>query len=322
MRRVSIKEKIMTTIDSFQTKYPTQMGFFYGLLSPFLFNCANYISRDMSARHPPFQIVYMFSFQMFVYNYMLLRLRGIPLVLKGPDANKLSIYRVLLSCFGCAFLFYAFPLLSYSEGLVIMNIGPVFSGILAVFFLGEVYDLSLFLNTVISLLGVILIAKPVFLFGTTENVLFPQRSLGILFILICTITGSFGTIIMKKLSGKAEAPVMAAWFGFSLSACFGILQIFSGIHSLTLKEYLLLIINGTLEASGQLIIGQAYKYGKATTISMLGYSRILYAYMTEIFMDGVIPDNLSIIGSMCIFSSLFVTIHKLNKAQRASNAKA
>jgi len=308
---------VFTLISHFQDKYPSLMGFIYGLLSHFNFNCANYVSRHVSARHSAFQVVYMFSFQMFVYNYLILRARKIPFILKGGTLNNLALRRGLLIVIGCALLFNAYPMLSYSESVVLLNIGPIVSAILAVWILNERYGWDLLVKSCVSLFGILLIAKPAFLFGESENTLFPNRSLGIMMILIFVLLQGYANIVLKQLSSKADASIVAAHLGMSLAISFGFFQLFVGADNLTLHEYFLLTINGVLEASGQFFSGQAFKYGKATTISMMSYARILFAYTTEILIDGIIPDVLSIIGSCLVFSSLFVTIY--SESQKKKN---
>ena len=139
----------------------------------------------------------------------------------------------------------------------------------------------------------------------------------IMMILIFVLLQGYANIVLKQLSSKADASIVAAHLGMSLAISFGFFQLFVGADNLTLHEYFLLTINGVLEASGQFFSGQAFKYGKATTISMMSYARILFAYTTEILIDGIIPDVLSIIGSCLVFSSLFVTIY--SESQKKKN---
>jgi len=311
-------KNLLHLIVHLQNKYPSQMGFFYGLLSNFIFNCGNYVSRHVSANHSPSQVVYMFSFQMFSYNYLLLRARNIPFILPGGFVNSLAIGRGLLTIICCALLFNAFPMLSYSESLVILNIGPIVSALLAVWLLKERCGWDLLVNSMLSILGILLISKPSFLFGEVENNIFPNRSLGIMMILLCVLIGAYGTIVTKRLSDKSDASIMAAHLGMCLAIGFGPMQIFMGATSLTFNEYVLLAINGFLEAAGQLLTGQAFKYGDATTMSIMGYSRILYAYLTEILIDGIVPDFLSIVGSVLVFSSLFVSFYSSSTANNSA----
>jgi len=309
--------KALDLILHFQDKHPTLIGFLYGLLSRFNFNCSNYVARHVSAHHSAFQVVYMFSFQTFIYNYLILRARKIPLTLRGGQMNALSLRRGLVTAISSALLFNAYPLLSYSESVVILNIGPIVSAIFAVWLLNETYGWDLLIKSIVSIFGILLIAKPAFLFGETENTLFPYRSIGIIMTLLFVLMSGYTNVAIKKLSSKADASVMAAHLGLSLSICFGIFQLFVGVDSLTLREYFLLMITGIFEASGQFLNGQAYKYGKATTITMMSYSRILFAFLTEILIDGIIPDFLSCIGSLLVFSSLFVTIY--SESQKKKN---
>ena len=76
--------------------------------------------------------------------------------------------RVVLGVVSFGFYIYSLTLLPLSEASVLNMTVPVTAGIFAALILKEKYDLSLFLITIFSFMGVVMIAKPSFLFGDHE----------------------------------------------------------------------------------------------------------------------------------------------------------
>ncbi len=316
---MGIKTALTNITASLEQNYPTQIGFFYGLFCQLLFITANYFARRLEYDHPPFQIVYLFSIQMFLFNYWIIRDKGGQFVLKDTKTNVLAFVRSFMMLVLCGFLFYAFPLMSYGEGQVIFNTSIVLTGILSVFFLAETYDFALFFSTVINFGGVILIAKPSFLFGERVDENFPDRTLGIILMILAALMDGIAYVLLKKLSFGAEASMMAAMLGLFLSLGMGLLQLFNGADMLNFGEYMIMLFIGVLEAGAQYYMGKAFAFGKASIISLTAYTRIVYAYLLEVIIDGLNPDSLSVFGSFLIFSTVFVTIYK-NKDKESKAA--
>lgn len=81
--------------------------------------------------------------------------------------------------------------LPLSEGSVLSMTTPVFAAIFSVFFLKESYDITMLLITLMSLMGVVFISKPTFLFSSDEiiDVDGTDRLIGTTSILFASVMG-------------------------------------------------------------------------------------------------------------------------------------
>lgn len=89
-------------------------------------------------------------------------------------------------------------------------------------------------------------------------------------------------------------------------------------EKMTLVQFLYLILAGIFASIGQFGITIAYKYAKAKEISIFDYSNIIFSAIISFILFGVLPDYLSIIGYLVIFSvSLYMFLYnkKLDKIE-------
>lgn len=87
---------------------------------------------------------------------------------------------------------------------------------------------------------------------------------------------------------------------------------------MTLLQFIYLVLAGIFASIGQFGITIAYKYAKAKEISIFDYSNIIFSAIISIIVFNVIPDSLSIIGYIIIFSvSLYMFLYnkKLDKIE-------
>jgi len=68
--------------------------------------------------------------------------------------------------------------------------------------------------------------------------------------------------------------------------------------------------------AGSFLMNYSMKFGDAGKISLMGYSEMLFGYLLDIFLLGTRPEFYSIIGSMLIFSCIFIQIYEITKRNR------
>ena len=240
-------KSFLTFCGTVEHKYAAIIGFAYGILSNFFFTTANFIARRLETKYPIFEIIYLFSIQIFLYNYLLLKRRGISFSLSTALKNKWALFRSWIGTVETGFLFYGFPLMAYSEALVIFNTSPALSGLLAVPLLNEKYSLSLFVSAVLNLSGVVLIAKPETLFGVVNESqeMYEYRVLGIIMMLLAASLDGILQVSTRKLSTfSINASILAALFGITLSLGAITMQLFEGSAALSAYDYGLMLFIG------------------------------------------------------------------------------
>ena len=85
---------------------------------------------------------------------------------------------------------------------------------------------------------------------------------------------------------------------------------------MTLAQLLYLILAGIFASVGQFGVTIAYKYAKAKEISIFDYSNIVFSALISFMLFGTLPDYLSVVGYIIIFTvSLYMFLYnkKLDK---------
>ena len=227
---------------------------------------------------------------------------------------------IIASTAATCFSYYALVYISAGDAIAIMFSSPIFTGIMAWIFLREKLTLldALFLS--LTIVGIVLIARPSFIFVGLQV---PQHSnvvLGVIAALTSTVSISASTVVMRKLGKTNIHP-------FSLLVILGVtgtllVSIVASILNVWKIpqcgfERIILIISGILAIAGHVPILYAIKVEKAVNVAMFRTNMVIFTIIFEFAIFGTTPFYLSLIGTgLIIFSSLGTTIKKWNTANR------
>ncbi|XP_078247452.1 solute carrier family 35 member G1 isoform X2 [Pogona vitticeps] len=140
------------------------LGLFYTLLSAFLFSVASLLLKKIEDVHSVEVSAFRCVFQMALVLPGLIYYKTGFL---GPKAKRMFLFfRGLLGSSAMILLYYAFQVMPLADATVITFSSPVFTSLLAWIFLKEKYSPWDLLFTLFTITGVVLIARPPFLFGT------------------------------------------------------------------------------------------------------------------------------------------------------------
>ncbi|SPO25167.1 uncharacterized protein UTRI_02726_B [Ustilago trichophora] len=121
----------------------------------------------------------------------------------GPkEVRKLLALRGFVGFFGLFGLYYSLQFLSLADATVITFLGPLATGLLGYLVLGEPFTLRETFGGIISLSGVVLIARPAFIFGrkTADSDL--DQSLTVDLVNATTSTGQSSTVQIGSAIAK------------------------------------------------------------------------------------------------------------------------
>ena len=139
-------------------------GLRYMVLAAFFFSLMALLVKVAGQRLPSAQLVLARSVVGLVLSYGMLRQAGLAM---GGQRKGLLLFRGLIGFGGILCFFYALTRLPLAETTVIAYTSPVFTAILAALFLKETLRAKEIAGLVLSLTGVLFVAQPAFLFGTT-----------------------------------------------------------------------------------------------------------------------------------------------------------
>ena len=145
-----------------EKRFPSTIGYIYYMIATCFFSVANLFTGK--ARHiPTLQMAYYRFLTLAVMIYINNKNQKVPLLTNNKRLNVLLICLGLTTTIGLPNLIRGFQLVPLSEASVIMQ--PVVANILAALFLKEIYDFLQFVSAIFCTIGVLMIAKPEFLFS-------------------------------------------------------------------------------------------------------------------------------------------------------------
>ena len=216
----------------------------------------------------------------------------------------LLILRSILGCFGFALNYYALHLMQLGDTTVIVHAAPVFVCIFARIFLKESCK---FLNLgliFLTMIGIILIVRPSFLFGSLEN---PVDWKGPIFAIISTLLSSNIYVVLRSLQDVHHSVTMAV---FSVLASGMTSVIIIATHDVCCpKSYLdisLIIANGVLTYLGTFFKTIALRMEGAGPVSIVRTADIFFAFTWQYLIYKIVPDTVSIVGAILIVSCVFL----------------
>lgn len=232
-------------------------------------------------------------------------------LLGKKENQKLLLSRSLLGLSGVYLLFSAISAgLPLTDANILSRLNPAFVTLFACLFLKEKIP-SLHIPALIMIfLCAILVIKPTF-------------DLSILPALAATGTalcaGGAYTLV-RFLKGREEPATIV--FYFSLTSVVAML-IPTVIHFVmpTPAQFFWLLVIGLTASVGQFGLTFAYKFAKASEVSIYSYSTILFALLLDVVFWQKIPDAWSLLGGAGIITAAIVLFRQNQKEDQKKAAK-
>ncbi|MEM9435879.1 MAG: DMT family transporter [Pseudomonadota bacterium] len=283
---------------------PNLRAVLLALLAFAIFATHDAIVKFLGADYSAFQIVFfsvLFSFP--IATLLLLRDRTAETLI--PKHPYWVAARTLAAVITGATAFYAFSALPLADTYAILFASPLIITILAVPILGERVGLRRGIAVLVGLAGVIIVLRP----GVTE------LSVGHLAALVCAISGSFASIIVRRIGREERSIVLIL---YPLVANFVLMGALMPLvyDPLPVDHLGLLFAVAALALGATLCLISAYKRGEAAIVAPMQYSQILWATAYGFFFFGEIPQwNTAVGAGVIILSGLYIVLRESRKAE-------
>lgn len=202
--------------------------------------------------------------------------------------------------------FYAIIHLSIGDSSLLNRLSPVFVTIVACLFFKERIDRKQFLGIIFMLLGAVLVIKPSFSMTIIPSLI------GIL----SPMLGGISYNLIRALKDKVNPNVIVFLFSLFSVLC-SIPLMYSDFVLPNASQLFFLIAIGVTASMGQFGLTYAYKYAKASEVSIYNYTGIIFGMLLGFAFFGEIPDAFSILGATIIITTailLYRHNQKLNDA--------
>lgn len=223
-------------------------------------------------------------------SWLVLFRAGTPL---GGREPRLLLLRGVLGFLSLTCFYYAVVHLPLADATVIQYTNPVFTALIAALLLKEALRRREVALTLGSLVGVVLVTRPSFLFGGEGAGLAP---LGVAAAIAGALFSASAYVTVRRLRGE-EPMVVVFWFG-AVSLVLGLPFLLVGDPRLPQGwEWLLLLGVGVSTHLGQVFLTRGLMLEPAGRATAVGYLQILFAAVWGLLIFGERPDAATALGA-------------------------
>jgi drug/metabolite transporter (DMT)-like permease len=292
-------------------------GMRYMIAGAFFFSLMSLAVKFAGQRIPSQQIVLVRGLLNVAFTYAMLR--GADVHLWGSRPRVLVLRGLLgfaaLSCF-----YYGIIHLPLADATVLQYTNPVWTGLLAAWLLGERMKPLEGALVVASLAGVVLIARPAFLFGAEA------QSLDLLAVGVA-LTGalfSAAAYVTVRQLGRTEHSLVIVFY-FTLVTVPASLPgvVLAGPVMPSGAEWIALLGVGITAQAGQVYLTRGLQLEPAGRATAVGYLQIVFAALWGAVFFAEYPDGWAVTGALVILvSTLSLARRRTGPRRKAADSSA
>ncbi|MHA6493045.1 DMT family transporter [Pseudomonas borbori] len=193
--------------------------------------------------------------------------------------------------------FYAIAHLPLADAMLFTYSAPLFTPLIAWWWLKEPLSKRMLLTTGLGLIGVLLVAKP------SAALLDSQALIG----MAASVLAAFAFVSIREMSDTE--PAFRIVFYFSLfSALISAIPMALTWQSIAQPELELLLVIGLLATASQIVMSKAYAMAPPGLIGPFAYLAIVFAGVIAWLRWGETPDPSSLLGAALIFTASLLAI--------------
>lgn len=264
-------------------------------VSAFFFSIMSLLVKVAGRGLPSQEVVLARSVVVAAASLGLLRLRGV-----SPLGNRrgLLLVRSLLGFSALSCFFYALTRLPLADATVIHYMNPVFTALVAAVVLGERLSARAAGFVAVSLAGVVLVARPAFLFGGLAARL-DAVAVGVALLGAMLSAGAYVTV--RRL-GATEDPLVIVFY-FAAFSLVGSIPIVAPVAVMPAgAEWLVLLGVGLATLAAQVAVTLGLGMEPAGRATAVGYLQIVFAAGWGAFFFSEIPDAWGFAGALLIIA--------------------
>ena len=252
---------------------------------------------------PLFEKVFFRNLVSLVIAFYLIKKSSAPVF--GQRKNQLALLaRAGFGLAGVILNFYAISHLTLADSTMLGKLSPIFVTIMACLFLKEKIDKEQIIGIFITFGGALLVIKPEFSLSIIPSIAG----------LLSAAAAGIAYTLLRYLKDK-ESPDTIVFY-FSIVSVLGTLPFVLNDYIVPDSiQLMLLLATGLFASVGQFGITYAYKYSKATEVSIYNYSAIVFGIILGFIFFHEIPDMLTLLGGAIIIGIAYYTFkHNQKKA--------
>ncbi|KAK0187175.1 drug/metabolite transporter superfamily [Armillaria mellea] len=333
---VESKSRWRRVVEGTQKITRDNAGLLLVTLSQFLLSGVNVAVKELNGIDPPvgtFELIVVRMSITYVCSVGYMLYAGVNDPFLGPKGVRLLlVFRGFSGFFGLFGTYFCLQYLSLSDATVLSFLAPFCTGISGAIFLKEKYNYREALAGLSSLVGVVLIARPTFIFGRLgeessldlvsdgvplsdklQTVIKPQERLMAVGVALIGVLGSTGAYTSLCAIGKRAHPLHALASFSAQSVIVGSIGMIVMRAPLVIPTQLswgaLLAVIGFLGFFAQVALTMGLQRETAGRGTIAIYTQIIFASIAERIFFHSTPHVLSVLGTLVIlFSALYVAV--------------
>ncbi|XP_012552430.1 solute carrier family 35 member G1 [Bombyx mori] len=282
------------------------LGLILATLSSLFFSLCSVIVKSLVNIDP---------MQLAMFRFIGVLLPTIPIVVYTeqpvfPQGKRLLLaLRSIVGTVGLMLSFYAFRNMPLADASVIVFSVPVFVALFARVFLKEPCGMWNTISIILTLIGVILITHPPFLFGgtVTEHNSNYNSLRGAVAAFISTIFGANAYVLLRVLKGLHFSVIMTNFGAIAILQTF----VYSFVFGLLCMpncgtERFLVVCLALFSYLGQILLTMSLQLEQAGPVAIARSADIVFAFLWQVMFFNEIPSKFSICGAVLVLSSVML----------------
>ncbi|WP_299767543.1 DMT family transporter [uncultured Dokdonia sp.] len=243
-------------------------GIVYMLIAAFAFAWMNLLAKYLDDFHP-LQVVFFRAFGTFIFIFPYMLIKKVPVI--GKNVMWLSL-RGVLSFVSLALFFKVVQDIPLGSAVALRYTAPIFSVILAYFFLKEVVKLGQWISLIISIVGAFIMKGVDFRIDTTSFILIMLSSV---------LVGGVFAIVRYLGSREHFLTIINYFMVFSIVGSFFFIQHWRMPVG---QEWWWVTSIGILGLIGQVFLTRAFQLADTSTVAPIKYMELVYALLFGFFL--------------------------------------
>ncbi|XP_054166206.1 solute carrier family 35 member G1-like [Oppia nitens] len=281
------------------------LGIFLAFMSVLCYSLGSAIVNLLPALHSLEILLIRSTFQFISFGFLVL-VRGYSIVPADGHHMYLAL-RCISGTITLTTVFVAYRMMPLADASTIQFSSPVFVAIFAYFMLRELLSWLQAVAGLVTLVGVVVIAQPEFIFGSQADTVYDQRLLGTVLAVVSSLSGAFSMITLRKLK-STPVPVIVMWY--ALVVIVVTLIILFALDALVMPwgwyTWGLLIGVGVFGVGDQYFVSKAMQYENAGPVSVTRTLTVVMTFVWEAVILGETIEWLSLLGATIITSCILL----------------
>ncbi len=281
------------------------------------------LEEDPNFDKPLHPLQILFARQSITYTacFLFMFFTKVPDFILGPKGiRKLLIVRGFTGFFGVFGMYYSLQYLIVTDAVTIGLLIPVWASVFCFFILRERFTFIEAIGSLTAISGVILIARPTFLFGSyghdsKSGVSDTDRVIGTTVGFLGAIGGGMALATIRVIGKRAHPLISVSYFSLwcVIVSTIGLLIIphLQFVMPRTTKQWVLLCLIGFSGFTMQFLLTAGLQRERPSRVTPIYYTQIVFATMFDLTIWHKLPSWLSWTGILIIvFSTALVTYFK------------